>query len=313
MSQEAGHLPFNDYGTWIRKQLGCRVQKLSVDAGLTCPNRDGHLSRGGCSFCDNSAFTPSYCQGLSGVKAQLEAGKAFYGRKYPTMRYLAYFQSYSNTYAPLDKLKRLYEEALSTEDVVGIVISTRPDCLPPATLRYLDALNRETFLIVEIGIESADDATLRRINRGHDFACSRTAIANLAACGIRTGGHVILGLPGEDEASMLQQAHTISQLPLTLLKLHHLQIIRGTQMAKAYEAGEISTMEAGTYLHVVAQYISRLRADLVLERQFTSSPLDKVLSPHWGLKPGRLTEMLCDYMRANELWQGKDAYFKNFS
>lgn len=227
---------YKDYSHWIREQFPFRVQKISVDAAFSCPNRDGRLSLGGCTFCDNKTFNPSYCDRGKSITQQLEEGKAFFAKKYPEMKYLAYFQAYSNTYAPLEELKRKYEEALAVDDVVGLVIGTRPDCVSDEALDYLQQLNQRTFLIVEYGIESANDNTLRRINRGHTFDCSRQAIIKAHQRGIITCGHIILGLPGEDEEEMLHQASTISQLPLDILKLHQLQIIKGTPLAKEYEA-----------------------------------------------------------------------------
>ena len=207
---------YKDYSHWIREQFPFRVQKISVDAAFSCPNRDGRLSLGGCTFCDNKTFNPSYCDRGKSITRQLEEGKAFFAKKYPEMKYLAYFQAYSNTYAPLEELKRKYEEALAVDDVVGLVIGTRPDCVSDEALDYLQQLNQRTFLIVEYGIESANDNTLRRINRGHTFDCSRQAIIKAHQRGIITCGHIILGLPGEDEEEMLHQASTISQLPLDI-------------------------------------------------------------------------------------------------
>ena len=182
------------------------MQKISVDAGFTCPNRDGRLSTGGCIYCDNRTFNPSYCQRHDSITRQLEAGKLFFARKYPEMKYLAYFQAYTNTYASLDHLEALYEEALRVEDVVGIVIGTRPDCISDELLDYLEALNQRCFLIVEFGVESANDETLRRINRGHTFEQSRQAIIKTHERGILTGAHIILGLPGEEAEENLRQA-----------------------------------------------------------------------------------------------------------
>ena len=219
MTNQYKDKPYNDYGQWIRQRFPFRVQKISVDAGFSCPNRDGTISHGGCIFCDNRTFNPSYCQPSKSIAQQMEEGKAFFRRKYPDMKYLAYFQAYSNTYAPLDVLKRRYEEALAVEDVVGLVIGTRPDCISPELLDYLEELNRRTFLIVEYGIESVNDDTLRHINRGHDFECSRRAIELTHDRGILTGGHIILGLPGEDREENIRQASIVSDLKLDILKI----------------------------------------------------------------------------------------------
>ena len=219
---------YYDYGTWIRHRFPFRVQKISIDAGFTCPNRDGRLSTGGCIYCDNRTFNPAYCQRKDSITQQLEAGKQFFARKYPEMKYLAYFQAYTNTYASISHLRELYEEALSVKDIVGIVIGTRPDCISDELLDYLEDLNRRTFLIVEYGVESANEDTLRRINRGHSFAQSRLAIEKTHQRGILTGAHIILGLPGEDAQENLRQAPLISSLPIDILKSHQMQIIRDT-------------------------------------------------------------------------------------
>ena len=208
------------------------------------------------------------------------------------MKYLAYFQAYSNTYAPLEELKRKYEEALAVDDVVGLVIGTRPDCVSDEALDYLQQLNQRTFLIVEYGIESANDNTLRRINRGHTFDCSRQAIIKAHQRGIITCGHIILGLPGEDEEEMLRQASTISQLPLDILKLHQLQIIKGTPLAKEYEAHPFHVFSAEEYVNLVIRYVSQLRNDLVLERFVSQSPPNMVIAPKWGLKNHEFTDLL---------------------
>ena len=218
---------YYDYGTWIRHRFPFRVQKISVDAGFTCPNRDGRLSTGGCIYCDNRTFNPAYCQRQDSITQQLEAGKLFFARKYPEMKYLAYFQAYTNTYASIDHLRQLYEEALRVKDVVGIVIGTRPDCVSDELLDYLEDLNRRTFLIVEYGVESANDETLQRINRGHSFEQSRMAIEKTHQRGILTGAHIILGLPGEDAQENLRQAPVISSLPIDILKIHQKQNSNG--------------------------------------------------------------------------------------
>lgn len=284
--------PYIDFGTWIRGIFPFRVQKLTIDAGFTCPNRDGRISTGGCSFCDNRTFNPSYCDRTKSVTQQLNDGKAFFARKYPDMRYLAYFQAYTNTYASLDRLKAIYEEALSVDGVVGIVIGTRPDCVSGQLLDYLHDLSHHTFVMVEYGIESANDDTLRRINRGHNFECSRQAIANAHSRGLFTCGHVILGLPGEDAAESLRQAPIISSLPIDVLKIHQLQVIRGTTLAKEYARHPFHIYSAEEYISLVAGYIRLLRRDLVIERFVSMSPSDMLVAPKWGLKSHELRDML---------------------
>lgn len=291
----------------MRRQFPFRVQKISVDAGFSCPNRDGHISHGGCTFCDNRTFNPSYCQPSKSIAEQIAEGKEFFSRKYPEMKYLAYFQAYSNTYGSLDTIRRRYEEALAQEDIVGIVIGTRPDCIDSSLLDYLEQLNSQTFIIVEYGIESVSDATLRRVNRGHTFECSRQAITATHERGILTGGHIILGLPGESADDNVAQATTISQLPLDILKLHQLQIISGTALAEEYQREPFHLYTADEYIDLCRRYIERLRPDLVLERFVSQSPKELLIAPKWGLKNYEFTNRFVNYMKRMDSWQGKYA------
>lgn len=296
---------YNDYGTWIRRQFPFRVQKISIDAGFSCPNRDGRISAGGCTFCDNRTFNPSYCQPSKSIAGQIAEGKEFFGRKYPDMRYLAYFQAYSNTYAPLDTLRRRYEEALAADSIVGLVIGTRPDCIDEPLLDYLEELARQTFLVVEYGIESTSDTTLRRINRGHDFECSRRAIVQTHERGILVGGHIILGLPGETAADSAAQADMVSRLPMDILKLHQLQIIRGTHLADEYRQTPFALYTADQYINLCINYLERLRPDMVVERFVSQSPADMLVAPKWGLKNYEFTNRLLAEMRRRGTWQGR--------
>lgn len=286
-------MQYNDFGTWLRKRFpDFRVQKISIDAGFTCPNRDGRISTGGCTYCDNRTFNPSYCDRRKSIREQLREGKRFFNRKYSNMKYLAYFQAFTNTYGSIDSLRRMYEEALAEEDVVGLVIGTRPDCISAPILDYLEELSRQTFLIVEYGIESANDDTLRRINRGHTFECSRKAVEMTAERGILTGGHIILGLPGEDREESLRQAPIISSLPLNILKIHQMQIIKGTRLAEEYLQHPFPLYTVEEYLHLIADYISLLRKDLVLERFVSQSPPELLIAPRWGLKNYQFVHLL---------------------
>lgn len=299
------NLPYNDFGTWLRSRFPFKVQKISVDAGFTCPNRDGSISTGGCTFCSNSAFSPAYCAGSENISRQLEDGKRFFARKYPDMRYLAYFQSYTNTYASAEKLKRMYCEALDVEEVVGLVIGTRPDCVNSATLDLLADLSRQTFVIVEYGIESANDDTLKRINRGHTFGCACRAIKDAAERGIMTGGHVILGLPGEDREECLRQAYAISAIPLDILKIHQLQIVKGTAMAEEYARRPFKLYSPEEYVSLLTDYIERLRKDIVLDRFTAQTPADMLIAPRWGLKNHEFADMLANHMRSHGARQGR--------
>lgn len=289
-------MKYMEFGPWLQSELGCKVQKISVNAGMTCPNRDGTLGTGGCTFCNNQTFNPAYCRTEKSVTQQLEEGKQFFARKYPAMKYLAYFQAYTNTYAELDRLVSLYEEALRVPDVVGLVIGTRPDCMPDNLLDYLEELNRRTFLIVEYGVESANDETLLRINRGHTFRQSCEAIRRTAERGIRVGAHVILGFPWEPFDELMRQAEEISRLPLTTLKLHQLQIIRGTQLAREYAEHPWAVPTAEEYIDLVLHYISRLPYGLVMERFVSQSPPEMVIAPQWGLKNHEFANLLRNRM-----------------
>lgn len=283
---------YNDFGSWIRKQFPFRVQKISIDAGFTCPNRDGRFGRGGCVFCDNHTFNPKYCRPTRTITEQLEDGKRFFGKKYPEMKYLAYFQAYSNTYAPEETLRKLYEEALNVKDVVGIVVGTRPDCVNDEILNYLEELNKKTFLIVEYGIESCNNETLKLINRGHDFACTQQAIEATAKRGIYVGGHIILGLPGEDRSESLRQAPIISSLSLTILKIHQMQIIKGTKLEQIYKENPFPVYSVEEYVELVTDYIQILRKDLILERFVSQSPPELLLAPKWNIKNYEFTNLI---------------------
>jgi radical SAM protein (TIGR01212 family) len=298
---------YNDLSAYLSAHFPYKVQKISLNAGFTCPNRDGTVGYGGCTYCNNQTFNPAYCKTEKTVTEQLEEGKQFFARKYPEMKFLAYFQAYTNTYAELEELKRKYEEALQVKDVVGIVIGTRPDCMPDALLDYLEDLNKRTFLIVEYGVESMDNNTLKRINRGHTFEVAEEAIRKTAERGIRVGAHIILGLPGESNEQLIEQAGVLSRLPLTTLKLHQLQLIKGTRMAHEFEMQpeDFHLYSADEYIDLVIDYVEHLRPDLVLERFVSQSPKELLIAPDWGLKNHEFTDKVKKRMRERDAWQGK--------
>ena len=303
----AEHRPYYDFSTFLRQYFEGKVQKISVHAGFTCPNRDGAKGVGGCTYCNNQTFNPEYCDPKLSVTQQLEDGIRFFERKYPAMRYLAYFQAYTNTYGELEHLKKMYEEALAVDAVVGLVIGTRPDCMPDALLDYLQELNRRTFLMVEYGIESANDETLRRINRGHDFATAVEAVRRTHERGILTGGHLILGLPGEERDELLRQASLIASLPLDMLKLHQLQLIKGTRMAREYEEHPewFHLYEADEYIELAIDYIERIPQHVVIERFISQSPRTLLIAPDWGVKNHEFVDRLRRRMAERNTWQGK--------
>ena len=299
---------YNDFPTFLRKYFSYKVQKISLNAGFTCPNRDGTKGWGGCTYCNNQTFNPDYCRTEKSITTQLQEGKYFFAHKYPEMKYLAYFQAYTNTYAELEGLKRKYEEALKVDGVVGLVIGTRPDCMPEGLLHYLEELNKHAFLMVEYGIESTCDKTLQRINRGHTYAETVEAVERTAACGILTGGHIILGLPGETHETMVEQAGILSRLPLSTLKIHQLQLIRGTRMAHEY--AEVPDdfhlfTEVDEYIDLVIDYIEHLRPDMVVERFVSQSPKELLIAPDWELKNYEFVARLQKRMKERDAYQGK--------
>ena len=301
-------LPYNDFSRYIRRVFpDFKVQKISIDAGFTCPNRDGTVGRGGCTYCNNRTFNPDYCQAEKSVARQLSEGKLFFSRKYPKMKYLAYFQAYTNTYGGLEHLKSLYQEALAQEGIVGLVIGTRPDCMSDKLLDYLQQLSQKIYVEVEYGIESTNDATLKRINRGHDFATSIDAIQRTAERGIVVGGHVILGLPGEGHDELIHQVTQINKLSLTIIKLHQLQIIRGTRLAREYTENpeDFHLCQVDQYIDLVIDYIEHLRPDIVVERFVSQSPKEWLVAPDWGLKNYEFIEKVKKEMKKRASYQGK--------
>ena len=299
---------YHSYAAYFRRLFGGRVQKLSVDAGFTCPNRDGTLGTGGCTFCDNSAFTPSYCRSGMSVARQIDEGIAFHARRYRTAsRYLVYFQSFSNTYAPLDRLRRLYDEALARPEVAGIVVGTRPDCVDERMLDYFARLARDRYVAIEYGIESTSDATLRAVNRGHDFAAARRAVEMTAERGIAAGGHFILGLPGESDRELVERTEAINALPLTTVKFHQLQLFRGTRLAEEYAAdpSRFRFWSVDEYLDLVVEILRRLRPGLVVERFASEAPPRFRCGPDWGaVRNERLWTLLEKRLEARSAHQG---------
>ncbi|MDR1755444.1 MAG: TIGR01212 family radical SAM protein [Culturomica sp.] len=303
---------YRDLARFFRQQFGERVQKLSLDGGFSCPNRDGAKGRGGCTYCNNESFNPAYCREAGSITAQLQEGVRFFGAKYKGQRYLAYFQAYSNTYAPLEVLKARYEEALAFPGVVGLVIATRPDAVTGEILDYIATLAKERYVCIEYGVESVNEEVLRSIRRGHTYQEAEQAICLTAERGIYTGAHLIFGLPGETPESMLEGVSTLTRLPLHVLKLHQLQIIAGTPMAEVWrehpEQFRLYTEEE--YLDFIVQVIERIHPDLYLERFVNQAPADWLLAPKWGAKNHEFTAKVEKRLREADSWQGK--FFSSF-
>jgi radical SAM protein (TIGR01212 family) len=306
------HRRFNSYTEYFRKEFGGRVQKVTIDAGFTCPNRDGKIGSGGCTYCNNNAFNPSYCLPQKGIIRQIEEGIEFHANRYRhATKFLAYFQAFSNTYAPLVKLKELYSEALAVPGIIGLVIGTRPDCIDEEKLDYLQELSKNYYIMVEYGIETCNNAVLKQIHRGHTYEASVEAIGDTVAKGIKTGAHFIFGLPGESRGEMLNQVDKINLLPLNNIKFHQLQIIKGTEMAEQYRQNPdyFQLFDRDEYIEFFISFLERLNPAFVVERFTAEVPPRFLEGPGWGLlRTNHLLNLLEKKLEEKDSWQGK--YFK---
>ena len=297
---------YNSYSKYVRRTFGERVQKISVDGGFTCPNRDGSKGRGGCTYCNNDTFNPFYTSAQKSISEQIEEGIAFFEPKYKTQKYIAYFQAYTNTYDSIERLENLYSEALSHPKVIGLSISTRPDSINAEVVNLLEKLAKDHYITVELGIESTKDESLKLINRCHTFQDTIDAYQLLENKGIHLGGHLIIGLQGEETSDFINHAKEISKLPIEFLKLHQLQIIKGTVMAKQYneKPSNFSLFDVDTYINEVCTILQYLRSDIVLERFSSESPKDMLIAPHWGgLKNFEITDKIVKQLRDSDLKQ----------
>jgi hypothetical protein len=300
---------YNDYSSFIKKRFGERVQKISIDAGFTCPNRDGSKSTGGCIYCDNAAFNPAYASRSKSITDQLQEGIAYFSEKYPSQKYIAYFQSFTNTYAPVQTVKEKIEEALSCKGVAGVSVATRPDCISDEILEMLAGFNKRHFITVEYGVESTYDSTLKTINRCHSWNDSIQAIRKTAFFGLYCGVHLIIGLPGETEADFLNHAVNISRLPVNFLKLHQLQILSGTTAEKLFsEKPELFTiLSVDEYSDLMCSFVARLHPDIVIERFTGESPPERVIAPRWNkIKNFEVTEIIRRKLTERNIRQGID-------
>ena len=285
---------FKDYADFLSERFDGKVQKITINAGFTCPNRDGTLGRGGCAYCNNSSFSPMTGGDVRSVSRQIEDGKRFFAKKYPEMRYLAYFQSYTNTYGETERLMSLYSEALSDSDVVGLIIGTRPDCMPDSLLSRLAGLNKSKTVIIEYGAESSHDSTLAAVNRCHDWATTVDAVMRTHQAGLAVGLHFILGLPGETHDMMMTTVDRASRLPIDCIKFHQLQIVRGTRLAYDYLSGRqpLTLFDVDEYIDLCVEIVSRIRKDIAIERFVSQSPDNLLIAPRWGLKNYEFTHKL---------------------
>jgi len=296
-----------NYNTVLKTEFSERVQKISINAGFTCPNRDGSKGTGGCTYCNNQTFSPEYCQSSKSVSAQVEEGITFFHHKYKAQLYLAYFQSYTNTYDSLDNLIALYEEALSYPNVAGIVVGTRPDCVSDELMDYFAELSTNKYVMIEYGVESTRDETLLFINRGHTYAVAEQAIIKTAARGIRTGAHIILGLPNESLETILSHASNLSALPLDMLKIHQLQLVRGTKMAQQFAENPegFQLYSAEEYIELAIDFLEVLNPDIAVERFVSQSPKELLIAPTWGLKNFEFTAKIVKRLTERNTWQGR--------
>lgn len=300
---------FNAYSNYFKSVFGDRVQKVAINAGFTCPNRDGSVSVGGCSYCNNSAFNPSYCLPEKSVAQQINEGIEFHRGRYKNVsKYLAYFQAYSNTYAPLDRLKEIYDQAMQVPEIVGIVIGTRPDCIDDEKLSYFKELSKEKYLTIEYGVESVYNKSLKAINRGHTYEKSVEAIEKTSSMGIRTGAHFIFGLPTESREEMLESVDIISKLPLNNIKFHQLQIIKDTNFAKKYieNPKSFNLFKLEEYIEFFIKFLERLNPNFVVERFFGESPPRFFLGKPWGLRNDQLLNLVEKRLEELDTWQGKE-------
>ena len=299
---------YHVYNDWARIEFGGRLQKVSIDAGFTCPNRDGSLGVGGCTFCNNEGFSPSYLRDQPDILAQIDTGIEFMRRRYPrTKSFLAYFQSYSNTYDDLAALRKIYEAALGHPEITGIVIGTRPDCLPDEVLDYIAELAARTTVELEIGIESCNDEVLRECRRGHDFACTKDAIRRAAQRGLFITGHMLLGLPLETPESLMAGARTLARLPLDALKFHQLQIVRNTRLANQYRAdpASLNLLSPEAYVDAVIDMLEVMPPHFKIQRLGSEVPPNVLVSPDWGMRLHKFPALFEARLLARETWQGR--------
>jgi radical SAM protein (TIGR01212 family) len=298
---------YNDYSSYIKREFGERVRKVSVNAGFTCPNRDGSKGTGGCAFCNNSTFKPSYCGPELSIVEQIDKGISFFRPKYRTQQYLAYFQAYSNTYGETAHLLDQYRQALEHPDVRGIVLGTRPDCVSDDLLEVLKEWQKDYYIAIELGAESTSDTTLKAINRGHSYAETVDAAQRIANAGIPVGLHLILGLPGEDREQLLKHAVKVSELPINFLKLHQLQIVKGSAFSSIYERepDHFNLYTAEDFTELVVDFLELMNPRIVMERFISQAPHDLLIAPRWGLKNFEFVGKVEKRLKERDSWQGR--------
>lgn len=301
----SGGSRYNSFGRFLKEKFGCRVHKVIVDAGFTCPNRDGFVAQGGCTYCSNDSFRPELVRRLEPVGEQVRTGIDYIKRRYRARKFIVYFQPFSNTYAPLDRLVPLYESALHQPGIVGISVGTRPDCIDDAKLAWFEELARSHFVTLEYGLESIHDRTLARVNRGHDYACWKEAVARTRSRGIGICAHIILGFPWETRKEMLAMAGAVSEAGIDFLKIHHLHVVRHTAMGREYEQTPFPLLGYEEYLELVVDFLERLRPEIRLQRLFGLAPEDQLLGPKWGKTKAEIQYGIESQLARRKSWQGR--------
>lgn len=300
--------PYNDYSTFIKKKFGERVQKISLDTGFTCPNRDGTKGFGGCTYCNNNTFNPYYCKPSKSITQQLNEGIAFFSKKYKTQQYLAYFQAYTNTYADIELVKELYLEAINHPQIIGLVIGTRPDCINEELIHFLAELAKTNYIALEFGVESTLNRTLDFINRCHTFEETKAAYELAKNKNLHLGAHLIIGLPGESKEEMLNHAVELSKLPINTLKIHQLQVVKHTMMAQQLktEPHLFNLFKLDDYIEFICDFVALLRPDIIIERFISESPAHLLIAPKWnGVKNFEIVSKIENRLKEKNLWQGK--------
>ncbi|MDR2011062.1 MAG: TIGR01212 family radical SAM protein [Bacteroidales bacterium] len=308
ISHSQNKLLWNDYSSYIKDIFGVRVQKISVNAGFTCPNRDNLKGEGGCIYCTNKSFSPFYCSPEISIVGQLQKGISFFSEKYKSQKYLAYFQAFTNTYANIDILKKLYYEALSVDGVEGLVIATRPDCINKEILSLLSKIADNKYVSIEFGAESTNDETLKFINRGHTYQQTINAVELTKSFGINCGLHLILGLPGENEDDFYRHAENISKLPLNTLKVHQMQVLKNTRLAKIYysQPDLFIDLSLENYIRIIINFLELLNPRIIIDRFTSESPKDMLIYPNWGGKKNfEVAHLVNSEMKKINSYQGK--------
>jgi len=295
----------NSYGWYLRNRFSCRVSKVNVDAGFTCPNRDGSRGLGGCSYCDNSSFSPGATQANISIEEQMAAGMAYHRQRLGSEKFIIYFQKFTNTYADISHLRALYSRALAHQDVIGISIGTRPDAISNEVAELLQELAEKHYVCLELGLQSMDDEILSRINRGHSFEEYLASIAILQGRGLDICTHLIYGFPGETRANFLRTAGLIAELGINSVKLHQLHAVKGTKLANEYHSGEFVPLAINEYIEAACDFLERIPPEVTIQRLYGSAPLSIRVAPQWGLKNNQMWYAVLNELRKRDSWQGK--------